>query len=313
MFGFAVAVAALAPKALRRAGWVERAPALALTAWLAAPSAVLLALALGGVSLVAPPSEIGHLVVDVLRACVHGGLEWGGIGQAAIGSFVALGVAAWIAVALHAEVQATRRERAAHRQALALVATHDDRWGVAVLDHPAPAAYSLPGRPSHVVITAGAVAALDEEQIAAVLAHERAHLAGRHHLLLATAAVLARAAPWVPLFRDSSTEVARLVELLADDAAASSNRPHRLASALATLALTTVPGAALPAGGATVAGRIRRLLNPPSPVPRRLRIACLIVIGLVLAAPTTVVLGSAARAAYVNHHCAGSGAGRSLG
>jgi Zn-dependent protease with chaperone function len=268
---------------------------------------------LGGVSLVAPPSEIGHLVVDVLRACVHGGPEWGGIGQAGIGSLVVLTVIARIAIALHAEVSATRRERTAHRQALALVAGHSDRWGATLVDHPAPAAYSLPGQPAHVVITAGAVAALDDEQIAAVLAHERAHLTGRHHLLLAAAAVLTRAVPWVPLFRDTSTEVARLVELVADDAAVRLNRPHRLAAALATLALTTVPGAALPAGGATVAGRIRRLLHPPAPVPRRLRIACVVAIGLVLAAPASAVLGSAAAAAYVNHHCTDTGAGRSLG
>ncbi len=60
----------------------------------------------------------------------------------------------------------------------------------------------------------------NEAQLAAVLAHERAHQAGRHHLLLSLAAVPAAAFPRVPAFRMARDEVARLSELAADDAAA---------------------------------------------------------------------------------------------
>ena len=42
-----------------------------------------------------------------------------------------------------------------------------------------PAAYCVPGRPATIVLTSGALAVLDPAQLTAVLAHERAHLAGR--------------------------------------------------------------------------------------------------------------------------------------
>jgi Zn-dependent protease with chaperone function len=49
--------------------------------------------------------------------------------------------------------------------------------------------YCVPGRLPTIVVTTGALAVLEPEQLAAVLAHERAHLAGRHHLLLAVTGV----------------------------------------------------------------------------------------------------------------------------
>ena len=45
----------------------------------------------------------------------------------------------------------------------------------------------------------------------AVLAHEQAHLRGRHHLVLAAGRILRRAFPWVPAFRWAYEEVTRLV------------------------------------------------------------------------------------------------------
>lgn len=54
-----------------------------------------------------------------------------------------------------------------------------------VVDAPERAAYSVAGRPETIVATSVAVDALDECHLDAVLAHERAHLTGRHHLMLA--------------------------------------------------------------------------------------------------------------------------------
>ena len=48
-----------------------------------------------------------------------------------------------------------------------------------VLDDPRPAAYCVAGRPAAIVVTSGALAVLDQPQLEAVLAHERAHLAQR--------------------------------------------------------------------------------------------------------------------------------------
>jgi Zn-dependent protease with chaperone function len=51
-------------------------------------------------------------------------------------------------------------------------------------------------------------------QLAAVLAHERAHQRGRHHLLVSLAGSLAASFPRVPAFRHGHEQVARLVELI---------------------------------------------------------------------------------------------------
>ena len=67
------------------------------------------------------------------------------------------------------------------------------------MEHSQPAAYCVAGRQPTVILTTAAVQALDPGQLDAVLAHERAHLAGRHHRLLAlTPAVLALALGRLP-------------------------------------------------------------------------------------------------------------------
>lgn len=53
-----------------------------------------------------------------------------------------------------------------------------------VLDSPERAAYCIGGRNGTVVLTSAAVAALDRRQLDAVIAHERAHIAQHHHLIL---------------------------------------------------------------------------------------------------------------------------------
>src|SRR6185295_18393248 len=84
-------------------------------------------------------------------------------------------------------------------------------------------------------VTTGAVQALDPGQLDAVLAHERAHLAGRHHRLLALARIGRLVLPFLPLMRNADEQVARLVELHADDAAARARDPRLLATALVVL------------------------------------------------------------------------------
>ena len=55
---------------------------------------------------------------------------------------------------------------------------------VVILDHDAPAVYCLTYGRHRIVVSGGALAVLTLEQIRAVLAHERAHLRGRHHAML---------------------------------------------------------------------------------------------------------------------------------
>jgi Zn-dependent protease with chaperone function len=133
-----------------------------------------------------------------------------------------------------------------------------------VLDAPQRAAYCVPGRPAAIVLTSGALAVLDGAQLAAVLAHERAHLAGRHHLLISLSRGLAANFPGVPVFTRGPAEVARLAELCADDAAARrTGRPALVAALLAMGTGTAVPAPALAVTSGAVTARVHRLLDPP--------------------------------------------------
>jgi beta-lactamase regulating signal transducer with metallopeptidase domain len=143
-----------------------------------------------------------------------------------------------------------------------------------------------------VIVTTGALQALAPGQLDAVLAHERAHLAWRHHRLLAMARISRRALPFVPLMRDAEARVERLVELHADDAATQARDPASLATALVVLAASAsapAPGPAAPApvlaSAATDAvQRIHRLLRPAEPLGRSRRL-------LLRAAAAALVLG----------------------
>ena len=117
-----------------------------------------------------------------------------------------------------------------------------------VLDAPEPAAYCVPGRPAAIVLTSGALAVLDRAQLTAVLAHERAHLAARHQLLISLTCGLAAGFPGVPLFTRGPAKVARLAEMCADDAAARrTGRPALIAALLAMGTGMAVPATALAA------------------------------------------------------------------
>ena len=136
------------------------------------------------------------------------------------------------------------------------------------MEHAQPAAYCVAGRQPTVILTTGAVQALEPGQLEAVLAHERAHLTGRHHRLVAMARIGREVLPFLPLMRDAEAQVARLVELHADDAASRARDPRLLATALVVLATPASPAPALAAGATDSVQRIRRLLGPCEPLGR---------------------------------------------
>ncbi|MGR6918110.1 M48 family metalloprotease [[Actinomadura] parvosata] len=75
-----------------------------------------------------------------------------------------------------------RCERRRHADAPALLGQHDHELDAVVADYEERLACCLPGRKGHAVITTGALRSPAPEQVATVLAHERAHLRGRHPL-----------------------------------------------------------------------------------------------------------------------------------
>lgn len=137
------------------------------------------------------------------------------------------------------------------------------RLGATVLEHATSAAYCLPGRRSRIVVSSGAVALLSDAEVAAVVEHERAHITGRHHLLLAAARSFATVFKGVPLARHVGEQIPLLLEMAADDAALRSH-PHRtLVTAMVEMASAgAVPKGALAVGGRSVLVRLRRILAP---------------------------------------------------
>lgn len=163
--------------------------------------------------------------------------------------------------------------------------------GTLVVDSAERAAYCLSGpvptrRSGTVVVTTATLASLRRDELAAVIAHERAHLAGRHHVLLGFLAAIRRAAPGVPLFVEAEREVARLLEMCADDAASRRHDRKSLVTALLTMSSAPAPMAALGAGGSSVLLRARRLLAPPT--TPQLIVARLRLVGISLSGALTV-------------------------
>jgi hypothetical protein len=181
-----------------------------------------------------------------------------------------LALLCWVLIASSGAVL---RDRRRHRALLSLLAHGDPKVpGALVVDHPAAAAYCVPGLRSRIVISAGALDLLDQAELAAVLAHERAHLRERHDLVLLPFTALARAFPWSVLVQRSYASVALLVEMLADDHAARHRPARELVTALIRVGAAGTLGT--PSGtlavadddsgtsGSGVTARVERLLAP---------------------------------------------------
>lgn len=290
LFGYATAALVAGAPMLARARWTARAPRLGIAAWLAWLASVLGAVALGGLALTVPTALVSRSLAQLLHACVMALQAWyatpGGTVMATAGVLLSTLVAGRIAYSTAMITRTTRRERRRHRDTLALIGTPHPATGSTLVEHDRPAAYCVPGRPHRVVVTTGALATLDDRQLAGVLAHERAHLHGRHHLLLGAFTVAHRAVP-LPALHTAANSVAALVEMLADDRAGHTAERLDIAEALLTLAGAPVPQAALGAG--TSAGtRVRRLLAPHRPLNLIGRAMAIALASLAVALPAAV-------------------------
>ncbi len=77
------------------------------------------------------------------------------------------------------------RGRRSHRVLLDVVGSPDETLGVVVLDDARPFAYHVPGWGDHrLVVTRGCLDRVSDLELGAVLAHERAHLRGRHQVVV---------------------------------------------------------------------------------------------------------------------------------
>ena len=282
----AVFAAACIPagSALAAARWPRRSPAAAIVLWqalglgwgLAAVGALAGFGAAGGGSGVAGGAfMLASKVLDGRATAGTRRLLAGILGLrllALAAGMVLLLLLCWILVAAFAAVVRARRRQ---RILLSLLAHGDPKVpGALVVDHPAATAYCVPGLRSRIVISAGALDLLDQAELAAVLAHERAHLRERHDLVLLPFTALLRAFRWSAVAREAYAAVALLVEMLADDRALRHRPARELATALLRVGAAggvLAPNGALSAADwaadGQVAARVSRLLRPAPRLP----------------------------------------------
>lgn len=276
LLAYAASLGALGPRLAGRAGWLDRAPLLAIAGYLAAAWSVIAAIALAGLTLAVHATALGGGLSDIVGACVRRLRDTystpGGIAVAVAGLGLAGVIAAAAVVTAAARLRATRREASRHAQTARLVGRPMPALGAFVVDHASPAAYCVAGPQPTVVLTTGALRILHPAQLAAVLAHERAHLAGRHHLLKALARAARLVLPFIPLLRTADAQVARLTELHADDCAVRACASGPLAAALVILATGGSHEPAMGAAASDVAHRVLRLLRPAEPLSRKRRL-----------------------------------------
>jgi Zn-dependent protease with chaperone function len=303
---YAAALGIAGPRLLRRTSWSERSPRLGILLWQAAGVSVLAAITLAGLALVVPIARAPRGLADLLAACRMMLQAHYGSGPQPItayaGLLVAVVIVLWTTGHIAAISIAGARQRRRHRANLTIIARPNDDLGALVVEHPQPLAYCVPGRHRCVVVSTGAVERLAPGQLAAVLAHERAHLRGRHALVLNFSRAIHRAFPAVPLFRAANDEITRLIELLADDNAARHHDRTTLAAALVTVANGQAPAMAMGAGGTTAVLRVRRLLAPQVPLSRAARLTGGFGVALFLALPVSLAANPAI-IALLERHC----------
>jgi Zn-dependent protease with chaperone function len=175
-----------------------------------------------------------------------------------------IAVTGWVVAAFARSVRSVAALRRRQRSLLGLIARpHPELAEALVVDHPAVAAYCVPGRRSAIVVSTGSLDLLTEQEMRAVLAHERAHARERHDLVILPFAALHRAFPASRHLRAVLDAVALLVEMRADDHAARQN--GHLAAALRrfrTCERLVPPPGTLGGTGHDLDARIGRLATP---------------------------------------------------
>ncbi len=274
----ALALVGPVPALLARASWPMRAPRAAVVLWQSIALAAVLSAFSAGLALAARlfspnPDELAQLGAPAWLSAV-------------LVFAVTLVIGARLIVAVVQVAIGTRRRRSHHRMMVDLLGTREV-GGVRVLDVAEPLAYCLPGVRSRVVLSRGTLSALSDQELAAILRHERSHLRARHDLVLEGFTAVHTAFPRFVRSGSALSAVRLLVELLADDAAIRGGGRRPLARALVTCACGPTPAGALAAGGPSTVVRVRRLSGPPN--SRLLSVAAYLAAAAILVVPTVAV------------------------
>ncbi|HET7399762.1 MAG TPA: M56 family metallopeptidase, partial [Intrasporangium sp.] len=243
LVALALALAWPVPRLMAGFTAFRRAPRAALVVWQATAVAAVLS------ALFAAPAALPLIVRREDRLLDHVGL----IGAAAAVSGVVL---ARLLLSGHRVGRALRAVRRRHRELVDVLAVHGDAH-VRVLEHATPTAYCLPGSRRRVVLTQGTIDTLPGRELDAVLAHERAHLAGRHDLVLEFFTVVHEAVPPAVRSEAALREVQLLIEVLADRAAVREVGPLPTARAIVRMAGGPKPAGSMAVRETPSAARLR--------------------------------------------------------
>ncbi|GGL04364.1 integral membrane protein [Salinibacterium xinjiangense] len=212
----AIALAWPIPLLLARATWPARAPAAALLLWQSIAIA-------GGLSMIGALLTFGLAPFGDNLVSGAIGLATRGVLEVSLPHALALAGAALFAFHLLLNFTLTivrsERQRRRHAQLLFLLSSPLPS-GSRMLDSPAPVAYCLPGAVTSVtVVSAGLVELLDDDEMTAVIEHEKAHVTQRHDVVLIAFRAWYASLPWFPIAFRAQREVGLLIEMLADDRA----------------------------------------------------------------------------------------------
>lgn len=241
-----LALAGPVPAALARADWPSRSPRAALFLWQAVGLGGGLGILTAGLTLAAGsvrPHWLEGLLAVPSNWSRLSPLGWFGIALTGC-------VGAWLFAVTAASTARVLRARRAHRRRLDTIAdalrlapagTRGRGVDVRLVDHRQAVAYCLPGLHSRIVLSRGALGALTQGELSAILAHEQAHARGHHDLVTQPFIAWARTFPFLPQAHRAVAAVDLLVEMLADDTALRSCRVEDLDASLHRLAETQPP------------------------------------------------------------------------
>lgn len=213
------------------------------------------------------PIAVTACAAAVLSTTAHGacGLGPSGSRWAAVGLYLLA-----LAIALRLLWVASRIFRASRAALLrgpaALLAERIElpEGGEAlVLPTGAPLAYTAGLGGGQIVVSRGLLDSLTRSERQALLAHELAHLRGRHQRMLFVGRVVAEAFPFLRPLQRVLASLRRELEAAADaEAAASVGDRVTAARAVAKAARAFAPAATAAAAGADLRDRLERLLQP---------------------------------------------------
>jgi hypothetical protein len=267
---YSLVVLLVGPPVLRRLTQAGYSPRLGAAAWMTAIGSVLVSWAAATMFALADLAHHWNHQTSILAHCLAILRDLAAGSAVQLGLLILAGLGA-VAVTISASrlirmLVRMRRQTHGHASAVRLVGRRLNGLDAVVIDAPEPAAYCIAGRPHSVVITSAALATLTQPQLAAILAHERAHLDGRHPEIVAVARSLATMFPGLRLMTEGAQHISRLLEMCADDAAAREHGPQPILDGI--LALTgarPVPSGAMGAAGVAVLARAERLATARDP------------------------------------------------